>query len=32
MNKIRDATQEEIISNLPNPCHGLLNLAPRIGD
>lgn len=31
MNKIRDDTQQEILDSLPNPCHGLLNLAPRVG-
>ena len=31
MNNIRDGTQQEILNTLPNPCHGLLNLAPRVG-
>lgn len=31
MNNIRDATQQQIIDSLQIPCHGLLNLAPRVG-
>jgi predicted helicase len=31
MNKIRDATQKEILDSIQSPCHGLLNLAPRVG-
>jgi len=27
----RDIIQEEIVNGLPSPCHGLLNLAPRVG-
>ena len=31
MSSTRDETQKEIIDSLPIPCHGLLNLAPRVG-
>lgn len=27
----RDKIQKEIVDSLPNPCHGLLLLAPRVG-
>lgn len=29
--KERNEIQEDIVNNLPIPCHGLLNLAPRVG-
>ena len=28
----RDLIQQEILDNIPNPAHGLLQLAPRVGD
>ncbi len=31
MSDERTRIQQEIIDSLPNPCHGLLNLAPRVG-
>lgn len=31
MSNTRHETQIEIINSLPIPCHGLLNLAPRVG-
>lgn len=30
-NKERNKIQKEIVDSLPYPCHGLLNLAPRVG-
>lgn len=30
-NKEKSLIQKEIVDSLPNPCHGLLNLAPRVG-
>ena len=27
----RDLVQQEILDNIPNPAHGLLQLAPRVG-
>ena len=27
----KSAIQQQIVESLPNPCHGLLNLAPRVG-
>lgn len=31
MKKDRNTIQKEIVDSLPSPCHGLLNLAPRVG-
>ena len=28
----RDLVQQEILDNIPNPAHGLLQLAPRVGN
>ena len=27
----KNLIQQQIVESLPNPCHGLLNLAPRVG-
>ena len=27
----RDLVQAQILDNIPNPAHGLLQLAPRVG-
>lgn len=31
MNNIKSDIQDEIVKSLPSPCHGLLNIAPRVG-
>jgi superfamily II DNA or RNA helicase len=31
MNLEKDLIQKNIVDNLPHPCHGLLNIAPRVG-
>ena len=28
----RDLVQAQILDNIPNPAHGLLQLAPRVGN